>query len=244
MSKSYYEILGVAREANIAEIKSAFKKLALQYHPDRNPDNKHAEETFKKINEAYQTLSDENKRWAYNQKILFSQNSNRKTSVDPDHFSTQGNATNYNKYKWEAPGTSAGDYSNQGRHYSEPNSTKKERKSDIYILAFTLFLIIATGALLFGFMMNRIAARDHHKKAISYYEAEDYPQALIQLNLAIEFQDDYLPAYIMRADINVMLERYARALPDYNRAIALSEIPDNDLIKKRDMCKEILKSER
>ena len=50
--KDYYKILGVNKNATDAEIKSAFRKLALQYHPDKNPDNPQAEEMFKEINEA------------------------------------------------------------------------------------------------------------------------------------------------------------------------------------------------
>jgi curved DNA-binding protein len=65
--KDYYKILGVERNATDAEIKSAFRKLALQYHPDRNPNNKQAEEKFKEINEAYEVLSDSQKRAKYEQ---------------------------------------------------------------------------------------------------------------------------------------------------------------------------------
>ncbi len=61
----YYEILEVDRNASFEEIKKAYRKLALKYHPDRNPDNKEAEEKFKLINEAYQVLSDEKKRTLY-----------------------------------------------------------------------------------------------------------------------------------------------------------------------------------
>jgi curved DNA-binding protein len=63
--KDYYKILGVERNASDAEIKSSFRKLALQYHPDRNPGNKDAEEKFKEINEAYEVLSDPQKRERY-----------------------------------------------------------------------------------------------------------------------------------------------------------------------------------
>jgi len=67
MEKDYYAILGVARDASEKEIKSAYRKLARQYHPDINPGDKNAEATFKKINEAYEVLSDKEKRRKYDQ---------------------------------------------------------------------------------------------------------------------------------------------------------------------------------
>jgi len=66
MSKrDYYEILGVGRTASESELKSAFRKLAMQFHPDKNPGNAEAEAKFKELNEAYQILSDGQKRAAY-----------------------------------------------------------------------------------------------------------------------------------------------------------------------------------
>jgi curved DNA-binding protein len=61
----YYKILGVEKTASAAEIKKAYRKLALKYHPDKNPDNKEAEAKFKEISEAYAVLSDEKKRQEY-----------------------------------------------------------------------------------------------------------------------------------------------------------------------------------
>jgi len=68
MSKrDYYEVLGVATHASEAELKKAFKRLAMKFHPDRNPDDAEAEEKFKEAKEAYDVLSDDQKRAAYDQ---------------------------------------------------------------------------------------------------------------------------------------------------------------------------------
>lgn len=65
--KDYYSILGVSKSSTAEEIKKAFRKLAVKYHPDRNPNNKQAEEKFKEISEAYEVLGDEDKRKKYDQ---------------------------------------------------------------------------------------------------------------------------------------------------------------------------------
>ena len=62
MAEDYYKILGVEKSASEEDVKKAYRKLAMKYHPDRNPGNKQAEEKFKKLSEAYAVLSDQEKR--------------------------------------------------------------------------------------------------------------------------------------------------------------------------------------
>ena len=63
--RDFYEILGVAKNASEEEIKKSYRKLAMKYHPDRNPDSKESEEKFKEVKEAYEMLTNPEKREAY-----------------------------------------------------------------------------------------------------------------------------------------------------------------------------------
>ena len=65
--RDYYEVLGVSRDADEQQMKSAYRRLAMEHHPDRNPNNHEAEEKFKEINEAYEVLSDPDKRKKYDE---------------------------------------------------------------------------------------------------------------------------------------------------------------------------------
>ncbi len=86
MSKrDYYEVLGVERSADLNEIKKAYRKLALKYHPDKNPDDAHAEELFKEAAEAYAVLSDPEKRQRYDQ--FGHQANSGPAGFDPSTFS-------------------------------------------------------------------------------------------------------------------------------------------------------------
>ncbi|HTC22328.1 MAG TPA: DnaJ domain-containing protein, partial [bacterium] len=65
--KDYYELLGVSKAASAEDLKKAYRTMAKKFHPDANPNNKEAEDKFKEINEAYEILSDPQKKTAYDQ---------------------------------------------------------------------------------------------------------------------------------------------------------------------------------
>src|ERR1700686_999696 len=72
--QDFYEVLGVSRDAKADEIRKSYRKLARKYHPDLNPGDKAAEERFKKVQEAYDVLSDAKKRQVYDQHGFYSDN--------------------------------------------------------------------------------------------------------------------------------------------------------------------------
>eukprot|EP00930_Biecheleria_cincta_P082605 TRINITY_DN72312_c0_g1_i1.p1 TRINITY_DN72312_c0_g1~~TRINITY_DN72312_c0_g1_i1.p1 ORF type:complete len:369 (-),score=61.35 TRINITY_DN72312_c0_g1_i1:58-1164(-) len=112
----YYRVLGVSKTAATDEIKKAYRKLALQYHPDKNPGSKQAEEKFKEVAEAYATLSDADKRRHYDQV----------RDAPPPTRSPAPSATPYSddNFQWwgKGPGEGPGDPFAQRRRASAPTS--------------------------------------------------------------------------------------------------------------------------
>lgn len=100
--KDYYKILGVERGASAEDIKKAYRKLAIKYHPDKNPGNKEAEEKFKEINEANEVLSDSEKRKKYDQLGSnwknYQQGGGRAEDFDWSKWSTRGNSHGFETY--------------------------------------------------------------------------------------------------------------------------------------------------
>jgi curved DNA-binding protein len=152
--KDYYSVLGVSKTATAEEIKKSFRKLALKYHPDRNPDNKQAEARFKEISEAYEVLSDADKRQKYDQfgqywqqagaggwpsgagnvdmgGFDFSQYGNFEEFINEllGKFSNTGNSKNYSYRNQQATSNPFNDNFNNA--YNPPGSASLDREASI-----------------------------------------------------------------------------------------------------------------
>ncbi len=113
--KDYYKTLGVEKSATQEKIKSSYKKLAMKLHPDKNPDNKEAEEKFKDISEAYEVLGDKEKRAKYDS-LGSSYNNFRNTGGSDDQFDFSNWA---NRNQAQSGKTTFGDYVNSGGGISD-----------------------------------------------------------------------------------------------------------------------------
>ncbi len=142
--RDYYEVLGVSKTASDDELKKAFRKLAKQYHPDLHPDDKEAEAKFKEVNEAYEVLSDKDKRAKYDQFGF--------AGVDPNYGTGQGGYGGYGSYS----GGGFGGFGDMGDIFesffgggfggsSRSNANAPKRGQDIRINATISFMEACNG---------------------------------------------------------------------------------------------------
>jgi curved DNA-binding protein CbpA len=140
--KNYYIILGVRNTASSEEIKQAFRKLAKQYHPDKNLGNNNAEEFFKEVQEAYAILSDYEKRKKYDLKFAYA--NTYQQVKNKSHAPYTGNAYQYAQQQTQAK---------REQHYRQPQQhqreTVKEHKSGTDPYLFIISIIVAILLLLF-----------------------------------------------------------------------------------------------
>lgn len=155
----YYSILGISKNATQEEIKKAYRNLAFKYHPDRNPDDKQAEEKFKKISEAYDTLGDEKKRaeydrfgsagTSYNSEKSYYQNSYQNYYQQQSYSDPFGSEDSF----WQWFNSSAGQNSrrNSSYYYEYGNSQKNYSKKSLWTEFFMKVGQIFIGLFFFRF---------------------------------------------------------------------------------------------
>jgi tetratricopeptide (TPR) repeat protein len=228
--QDYYEILGVSRQADVQTIKSAFKKLAFQYHPDRNPDNFQAEEKFKQINEAYQTLSDSYEKSLYDLKLsgLYSRNAIPTYAPDqPPPSETQRQQTYQRR-----------PYRTQSRPYYAPKYTYSPAQvRRAYLLGMLVFFLLFGVSFIIYTFMNHKTSRIHYANAMAMAKDNKIYQALAELNVALSFDDEYADAYQKRGELQLLAGyNHKYVYSDFNKAILYSDDPTPEMYFLRGLC--------
>ncbi|WP_299818604.1 DnaJ domain-containing protein [uncultured Pontibacter sp.] len=214
MDRNYYSVLGISPTATTQEVKAAYKRLAIKYHPDKNQGNVLAEEMFKQINTAYQTLANPNKRARYDLRLQYQRERQRVLRQQPVYQQDP----RYSQTRHPA-GVNE-------RHY---RTIKRENyrfsRKDWYItIAFVAGLF--TFSLLLKLVMDHVTGEDKYKTALTYIADGKYSSAHRLLSDAIHFMPENADAYEARAMIELdVYENYPAALDDLNKVLKLRQSP-------------------
>lgn len=204
----YYQLLEISPKAKHDEIKKAFKKLALKHHPDHNPNNPKAEERFKKINEAYQTLSNPRKKYWYDLR-------QQSAPLQPLHN----------------PNRTSSVY----REAHEQFSLNTRRL--IYGLSAFVCIGFLVFAYFFHHYMNNYTARMHYEIAAEAWQERSFSLTFFHLAESMRFDDELPEVYFLRGKIfcNVY-GNYEYSLSDFQKAIQYSEQPPSSYFFYRGKC--------
>jgi len=209
---NFYSVLGISPNASAQEVKRAYKQLALRYHPDKNPGNARAEELFKLVNSAYQTLSNPAKRARYDMRLQL-QRQQQRVVVQQQYYNA--------RYAHTRQPASVSE-----RHYRNIKRDDNRFSRKDWYITFGFVAGLLFFSLLLKLAMDNITGEDKYKTALTYIDDGKYSSAHRLLTDAIRFMPDNAAAYEARANIELnAFENYAAALRDLNLAIALRDQP-------------------
>lgn len=248
MDENFYQILGVGPRATPEEIKAAYKKLARQYHPDANQGSKLHEERFKKIAEAYQTLSNSNKKDLYDLKLFYKTVTNRSSSPfgpDPAYRGVPKTKREREREEYEKRRSTREAY----REYTGPPPSRKISPNTVAITLLVLGCVVMM-LLWLGQIMNHLTAKSHLERgdyAMALHFDPEYGEAyfarykdrrrftsnpkvqLFDLNLAVRYLDP--PSGLVhfeRARVYMRMDSLGQAEKDLRMSRNL--LPNNDTI--------------
>ncbi|OJJ23528.1 hypothetical protein BKI52_03965 [marine bacterium AO1-C] len=234
---NYYEILGIKSTASSQEVREAYKAMAKKYHPDKNANDPYAEEVFKRINSAYQVLSDQQKRYHYDQAQIY------QTVASTSTTTTTNAASGYYKPEnntGQAPYRNTTGQSYKTRRIYRPKSRyryahiSKRKRRNLNIFAG----VVGIGVLIFGFYIydasRYIAARHRYQKALEFVQEKDFYLAIKNLHEAVAFNPTLVEAHLLLGKINDSVYKQPEiAYINYSRAIRYSEKPTVEMYYQR-----------
>lgn len=207
---NYYDVLGVNIFADQREIKATYKKLAIQFHPDKHGGNKVFEEKFKVINEAFQVLSNPTLRNRYDHKMFYSQ------PVEGNQYSTTQTVR-----------------PTQHTRRPRPKVVRVTYSRKQYIMASMLFLGLLLGAIALFIGMSRYAGNKYFQEGEAYFQQKSYELAMTKYMEVLEVDPDHPQANERMGDL--VTERIGNTelgLVFYEKALTASEKPSSLLFLK------------
>ncbi len=198
MTEDYYQVLGVSYDASEEEIKKVYRDLAKQYHPDINQGDTVKEDRFKLISEAYNTLSNKEKRSSYDFWLLYQLSEHNDDS------------SSYDTWRYDEP-----IWPRYKPHRREPVTYSKHTYITATILVFVVFLSI----FLIPVFLVKYSSVFHYEEAVESYKQGNFYSALNSLDHAILDFGDRTPEACLLTSV-ILMEQYAQ----YNEAIKYAEI--------------------
>jgi len=201
MVKNYYHILGVDYSVSSTELKFAYRNLAKQYHPDINPDDFEKEEMFKLVSEAYDVLSDQNKKAAYDLSLLLGLNDV------------------YAGFEEELDNRYARRSASRRPGYKPPKREPVTYSWKTYASVTSIVVVAALSVFLIPFSLTHYSSAYHYDKGLEYYQNKQYFAALNSLQRAIiDFGSKDIEACLLSGTI--LMEKYGQ----YSSAVEYADI--------------------
>lgn len=205
--QNHYTTLGIPELASQEEAKVAFKRLAVEYHPDKNPNNPVAEELFKQINEAYQVLSNPVAKESYDVTLRFAYSYSYYANQRPEEADQ-----NFQRYHTE-------------RHKDPQNTNLYSTLISIIFIVY-MFLVVTS--------VQEFLSRTYYYSALQSIKVENYNEAMEDLSYSIAYDHSFSTAYYLRAKLYSEHFKFPNgALKDYTKAIENALIQESDFYLER-----------
>lgn len=191
--RTHYDVLGVSSSSSSEEIKAAYKRLAIQYHPDKNPGDSSAEEKFKEVNNSYQVLSDPYQRSNYDFIIAFQASASTTEDTNTTYSTGSGYSTPYTSYQNQESQHTYKRPKQKEPRYSRAKEEKIAMVSIAVFLGLIFFVVVGAGAISSYKEEQRKQEVNEKRlatfgKVITSYQEQDYATALKELERIITGQ--------------------------------------------------------